>query len=63
MVAVGPVPGDGGDEFAAAGQFRDKLVFNDPLQVVADRRVETEVVIEQEQLCHRRILSAPAGGW
>ena len=36
MVAVGPVPGDGGDEFAAAGQFRGKLVLSDLLQVVAD---------------------------
>jgi hypothetical protein len=27
-------------------------VFSDPLQVTADRRVETEVVIEQDQSCH-----------
>ncbi len=60
---VGPVVGDGGDEFAAAGQFKDKLVFSDPLQVIADRRVDAEVVIEQDQSCHRRMLSAPAGGW
>lgn len=63
MVEVGSVPGDGRDEFAAAGQFRDKLVFSDLLQVVADRRVETEVVIEQDQSCHQRILSAPADEW
>ena len=39
MVEIGPVPGDGGDEFAGVGQFRDKLVLSDPLQVVADCRV------------------------
>ena len=63
MVEVWPVPGDGGDEFAAAGQFRDKLVFSDPLQVVADRRVEADVIIGQGQSRHRRMLSAPAGEW
>ena len=63
MVEVGPVPGDGEDEFAAVGQFRDRLVFSDPLQVVADCRVKTEVVIEQDQSRHQRILSAPACIW
>ena len=41
------MPGDGGSEFPAAGQFRDKLVFSDLLQVVADRRVDDDAVIEQ----------------
>ena len=63
MVEIGPVPGDGGDEFAGVGQFRDKLVLSDPLQIVADRRLGAEVVIEQDQSRHQRILSAPACIW
>jgi hypothetical protein len=45
---VGPAPVNGGDELAAMGQFGDKHVSGDPLQILSDRRVDAEVVIEQD---------------